>query len=64
MCFAVLCVTLCFIVMYVVSLFSMLSYCLVCSYYLSHVFILSVLCCCVVCSYGGLDDDVVSCGTV
>jgi hypothetical protein len=36
-CFAVICVPLCFIVMYVVSLFIMLSYCLVGLYYLSYV---------------------------
>jgi hypothetical protein len=37
MCFVVICVPFCFIVMYVVSLFSKLSYCLVCWYYLSYV---------------------------
>jgi hypothetical protein len=63
-----MCVLLC--VVYVVSLsVCLLSYCLVCSYYLSFfsvclLLILSVLCYCVVCSYGCLDDDVVSCGTV
>jgi hypothetical protein len=53
-CFVVICVPFSFIVMYVVSLFSMLSYCLVGWYYLSCVcsvlllFILSVLSYCVV----------------
>jgi hypothetical protein len=37
-CLTVLCVSFCFIVMYVVSLFSMLSYCLVGWYYLSCLF--------------------------
>jgi hypothetical protein len=36
-CFVVICVPFCFIVMYVVSLFRMLSYCLVGWYYLSYV---------------------------
>jgi hypothetical protein len=36
-CFVVICVPFCFIVMYVVSLFIMLSYCLVGWYYLSCV---------------------------
>jgi hypothetical protein len=36
-CFVVIYVPFCFIVMYVVSLFSMLSYCLVCLYYLSYI---------------------------
>jgi hypothetical protein len=58
-CFAVLCVPFCFIVMYVVSLFSMVSYCLVGLYYLSYVcFVLygcflffSVPCYCIVCLF-------------
>jgi hypothetical protein len=36
-CFVVISVPFCFIVMYVASLFSMLSYCLVGWYYLSYV---------------------------
>jgi hypothetical protein len=36
-CFVAICVPFCFIVMYVGSLFSMLSYCLVGLYYLSCV---------------------------
>jgi hypothetical protein len=39
-CLTVLCVPFCFIVMYVVSLFSVLSYCLVGWYYLSCVCLL------------------------
>jgi hypothetical protein len=41
-CFVVTCVPFCFIVMYDVSLFSMLSYCLVGLYYLSCVCFCSV----------------------
>jgi hypothetical protein len=35
-CLTVLCVPFCLIVMYVVSLFSMLSYCLVCLYFVLY----------------------------